>query len=59
MMRKMVQTLYSIKIIEERIKRRIFKASGKISNQPTIVGTGNEKTIDVVIEVAIKPSRFE
>jgi hypothetical protein len=26
-----------------KIKRGIFKASGKISNQPTIVGTGNEE----------------
>jgi hypothetical protein len=48
-----------IKIIEERIKNRIFQASGKISNQDVIVGTGNEETIDVVIEIAIKPSRFE
>jgi hypothetical protein len=42
-----------------RVKHRIFKASGKISNQPTLVGTRNEETIDVVIEVAIKPSHFE
>ena len=42
-----------------RVKHRIFKASGKISNQPTLVGTRNEETIDVVIEVAIKLSHFE
>jgi len=47
------------KIIENRIKCRIFEASGKISNQDAIVGKSDEKTVDVVIEVANKPFRLE
>jgi hypothetical protein len=44
--------------MEERIKRRIFEATRKISNQNTIDGPGYEETIDIVIEVATKPSRL-
>lgn len=45
--------------MEERIRRRIFEATRKISNQNTIDGPGYEETIDIVIEVATKPSPFE
>src|SRR5262249_17779020 len=47
------------KVIEERIKQWIFKASSKVSNQDTIIGAGDEETIDVVLEIAIELFRFE
>jgi hypothetical protein len=58
MMRNIVQTLCS-----SQGHRIADSASGfqdiRQDHHDTIVRAGNEKTFDLVIEIAVKPSRFE